>query len=251
MMEEVQKASPGASTQKNRHQPGGGGGKAFTMLNIAGKRQPMQDGRQFIREGFITLTALQANLVLSECSYENQRKINDDQVRVLAELVRRGQWEPKDKIDFAEIDGRLYLVNGYHRMHMQVFCGSPIEWTIVIHRCKTMNDVRSLYYKFDTNTRIRSGAQILAGINFSEEHDLTKQVSSALFNAVPFIASKFKGSKKDRDLFSTRIVDHRLELAKEYIPAAQIYDQCLRGVTARVKSKFLSGGVSGVALVSL
>lgn len=212
---------------------------------------PSGDIRTFVQEGFVTLRADQANQILLHAEYDRQRKIDQLHVDVLADIMKRGQWAPKDKIDFARMGNTLIMVNGYHRMRGQVQCGKTIEWTIVIHPCKTVEQVRALYYKFDTNTRTRQASQILAGIDFADKNELAKQTATALYNAIPVIASGFSKSRTDRDHLTNRVVDRRVAYAEKYVPAAKVYEGCLAGLQPRIKSKFLSAGVMAVALVTL
>lgn len=221
------------------------------MLNVVQKPLIGQDCAAFVREGFTTLSALNANVILRECAYDHQRKISKSHVEVLADIMRRGGWEPKDKLDFALIDGTLILVNGYHRMNAQVLSGKTLEWTVVIHPCMTMREVHNLYYKFDTNTRIRTGSQIVAGMGFADEHGLSATMAEKLFNAVPIIANNFSKAVKDRDTLTTRVVDRRIELAKAYVAAARQYEECLGRMPVKVGAKFRSAGVTAVALVTL
>lgn len=223
----------------------------ISMLNVVERTAIPQGIESFVREGFTIFSAVEANQVLLHAAYDRQRKISEDHVRVLADIMKRNQWEPKDKLDFALLKGELILVNGYHRMSAQVASGKPIEWTVVVHPCRTLDQVRGLYYKFDTNTRIRQGAQVLAGIGFSDKHEISRKMSSALFNAVPIIASNFSKSIKDRDVLANRVMDRRLEIASQYVPAAKVYESCLEGLPVKVKAKFLSAGTTAVAIVTL
>ena len=223
----------------------------LNMLNVVEKQVQPQGLEAFVVEGFTSLSPLNANHILREGTYDRQRKVSKEHVEVLADIMRRGCWEPKDKIDFALYDGRLTLVNGYHRMHAQVLSGKTILWTIVVHPCRSLDDVRSLYYKFDTNTRIRGAAQILSGVGFADETGLSKIMSAALYGAVPVIAAGFSKAPRDRDYLTTRGTDRRLMVAREYVPAAKRYEECLGRLPARVGSKFRSAGVTAVALVTL
>lgn len=240
----------GISPKKKAGAPEGGR-QGVNMLNVLDMTERTQGIRAFIREGFTALTAVQANQVLLQAEYEGQRAISATHVDVLADLMKRGQWLPKNQIDFADIDGRLVLVNGYHRMNAQVASGKTILWTIVIHPCRDDAEVRSLYYKFDTNARTRTGVQIIAGIGFADQHGLSAGMAAKLFNAIPIIASGFSKAVKDRDTLTTRVTDRRLALAREYAPAARLYEQCLGRLPIKVGSKFRTAGVTAVALATL
>lgn len=222
-----------------------------TMLNILKDAPAAQGPLAFVQEGFTAFSPLEANAILKEAAYDRQRKISADHVSVLADLMRRKEWEPRDKVDFALLNDRLILVNGYHRMTAQVMSGATIEWTVVIHRCKDEEAVRSLYYKFDTNTRVRTSSQIMAGVDFAGTHGLNGKVASALFNAVPVIASGFKYGHKAKDVLTNKVMDRRLRVAGEYVAAAKKFQACLDGAPVKIRSKLLRGGVTAVALVTV
>lgn len=204
----------------------------------------------FIKEGFVEFTGIQANTVLRECPFEGQRKVSKDHVKVLADIMMRGKWESKDKLDFAIVHGQPILINGYHRMHAQVQCGKSVLWTVVIHECESMDQVRALYYRFDTNTRIRTGVQVIDALNFAECTELSKGMADALYRSVPLLANYFSNARKDKDILAARAVDRRIAIANEYVDAAQKYEAAITGCTGAFKRKLMNGGVAAVALAT-
>lgn len=219
--------------------------------------QSSQDPLGFVREGFVTFTPAQASAVLRECTYDRQRKIDKLHVATLRELMQRGSWTPKDKLDFAIMGGRLILVNGYHRMTAQADSGKSIEWTVAIHECRDIADVRGLYFKFDTNVRKRSENNILQGVGFGEQHGILAKTAKALYRAAPIIASGLMvGSVQIRggstaDLRVQRIVDARLEFAEQFAAEAKAIETLMKPADKRVAGKMMSGGFFAVALVTM
>lgn len=204
----------------------------------------------FIREGFVTLNPAQMNTILRECEYDRQRNIDANHVAVLAEIMRRGQWEVRDKLDFARLNGRLILVNGYHRAHAQVAAGLNVEWTIVIHDVKSLEDVRALYTRFDTNVRTRGSDAILNGYSF-DQYGLLAVTARGLFNAAPIIADGLAAYRQGRGSFARRIMEDRLAVARSFVDEARIYDGFVRELPLKQRSKFLTSGTMAVALVTL
>lgn len=240
---------PGKSTQKESRQPGGGGKE--NAMNVVTMVAP--DGQadlSFISEGFHTFTAAQANIVLRECHFDGQRAISKDHVAVLADIMKHGKWEDKDKLDFAVLHGRPILVNGYHRMQAQIACGKAIRWTVITHQCRSMEDVRALYFRFDTNTRLRSAQAVLHAMDFGAKVGLLSSTAQALYNAVPIIANKFSFLPKDRDILSGRVIDKRIALASHYVDAAQKLEAAITGAERGFKKKLLSSGVFAVGLAT-
>lgn len=223
----------------------------LTMLSVverpdAGKSK--QEVLDFLYEGFCKISAVEMNRVLLACQYENQRQISERHVSVLADLMARGQWLPKSQIDFAVLGGQLILINGYHRAYAQVKSGKSIEWSVVFHPVKTQADLRSLYFGFDTNVRIRNSREILRASEFAAIHGLPAEIADSLYRAVPYIAAGFRMT--DRDFLADKQVDRRLSIATEYAKAAANYAACIDGVAQRRKMKFKGASVTAVAVVT-
>lgn len=210
----------------------------------------------FIREGFTKLTPSQASLILRECAYERQRNIDKAHVSTLREHMRLGLWADKDKLDFARLpNGTLVLVNGYHRMSAQAATTIDILWTVAIHSAQTIDDVHALYFKFDTNLRRRSDANIVQAVGFAERHGLTKTIAKAVYAAVPTIAAGMvignrPPGEANSAVFMRRITDLRLEQAERLAPMAARYQTWIEDALPGLRKKLLSVGVVSVALVT-
>lgn len=204
----------------------------------------------FIYEGSARLSALEMNRILRECAYEHQRNISERHVLVLADLMRRDKWQPKSQIDIAVLDGRYVLVNGYHRGYAQVRSGKTIEWNIALHRVKAEADLRVLYHAFDTNIRIRKGRDILRAAEFSELTGVPPEVAASLYNAVPFIASKFFMAKGSRNVLVDKQADRRLDFAREYAKAAQRFAAACEGMPQHRRLKLKGGAVMAVGVIT-
>lgn len=212
---------------------------------------PDQQGvRDFITEGTCALSALEMNRVLQNCGYEHQRSISERHVLVLADLMKRGRWNPKSQIDFAVVDGRYVLINGYHRAYAQVRSGKQIVWNIALHQAKSEADLRSLYYAFDTNVRTRGSRDILRAAEFGDLTGVTGEIADALYRAVPYLASKFQTDPKHKNFLVAKQVDQRLAIAAEYAKAANRLAAAIDGMPGSRRPKFKSGAVVAVAVAT-
>lgn len=241
------------ATQKIGRKPEGSGRGNHTMLKVIespheGKSK--QESLDFLYEGFVRLSPLEMHRILNICAYEHQRAVSERHVAVLTDLMMRGKWQPKGQIDFAVLNGKFILINGYHRGYAQVRSGKTIEWSVVLHQCKTAAELRSLYFAFDTNIRIRGSQEILRANEFAETHGLPKTMADSLYRAVPFIASKFATNPKDKNFLVEKQIDRRLELAAEYAKPAARFAAVLEGASGPRKKKFLSGAVTAVAVIT-
>lgn len=212
---------------------------------------PDQQGvRDFLTEGVTSLSPLEMNRALNNCGYEHQRNISERHVAVLADLMKRGRWQPKSQLDFAVLDGRYILINGYHRAYAQVKSGKTIVWNIALHNVKTEGDLRSLYHAFDTNVRIRLGRDILRASEFTDVTGVPAEVAASLYLAVPFLASKFVMDKAHRNFLVDKQADRRLEIANDYAKAASRFAAAIDGMPGSRRMKFKGGAVTAVAVAT-
>lgn len=199
-----------------------------------------QDELAFVREGFVTFTPTDAQIVLEKCRYEFQRDETRAQAYLdgLAEQMRRGLWLPKTQIDFARVGGQLLLVNGYHRMTAMVMAKTPITWSVVIHECADMQEVRSLYWRFDTG-RTRSTSNIINGIGLADDLGLGKKAASVFWSAAQVIdlGLRFRYHEKDG---RSILADERIAILKEYTPEAREYEAALALAIPPVRKKLLT-----------
>lgn len=219
------------------------------MLQLL-KDKDQQSIADALVEGFTTLAPLEMNRVLQECGYEYQRNISERHVAVLADLMTRGQWQPKSQIDFAYLNGRYILINGYHRAYAQVRSGKTIQWTIAIHRVKAETELRSLYHAFDTNIRIRGNRDILRAAEFAETYALPAEMAASLYQAVPYLASKFATRQSDKKYLIERQVDRRLEVATAYAKAAGRFSACMEGMSGSRRTRLKGGAITAVAVAT-
>lgn len=212
---------------------------------------PDQQGvRDFLTEGVTGLSPLEMNRVLQNCAYDHQRPVAERHVAVLADLMRRGHWQPKSQIDFAVLNGRYILINGYHRAYAQVRSGKTIQWSIALHRVKTEADLRALYHAFDTNIRMRGTRDILKASEFTDVTGVPAQMADSLYRAIPYIASKFITDPRHRNFLAIKQVDRRLEIATDYAKAASRYAAALDGIGGPRKKKLMGGAVTAVAVAT-
>ena len=209
----------------------------------------------FISEGFISFTPEQAAWIVRDRRYDRQRDETKakGRIAVFAEQMSRGIWTQRTQIDFAILNGELIMVNGHTRMRAQEKADAEIVWSVVLHPCETMDDVRKLYYTFDTNVGIRSAENILNGVAFDEMTGLKKQFGLALWKAAPIVASRLEMGKRkmtDEELFAQRLTDDRLSIAMQYLEEALILQTAFANAPIREKRKLRSGGLFALGIVT-
>jgi hypothetical protein len=209
-----------------------------------------QGVRDFLTEGVASLSPLEMNRVLDNCGYDHQRAVSERHMLVLADLMSRNRWQAKSQIDFAVLNGRYILVNGYHRAYAQVRSGKTIKWNIALHPVKTEAELRALYYAFDTNVRTRGDRDILKAAEFTDLTGVPAEIAASLYRAVPFLASKFCMGPKEINFLATKQADRRLQIAGEYSKAAQRFGAAIDGMPATRRGKLKGGAVTAVAVAT-
>ena len=222
----------------------------YTPMQIKPKLVPPQPGT-FIAEGNITINPAQAGWIYRELGYEHNRKVSVPHAKKLAEYMRRGQWMSKSTIDFARLsDGRLILVNGHHRMMGQSMTGVDLVWNVIFHDCANDDEVKALYYRFDTEVRKRSASNIVSGVGIGEELGLTRQTATALFNASSVIANGLRMTCAVRGE-TTALIDDRLAICTEYSREAALMQVYLSKAPSAVSRKLRQASEFSVALATM
>ena len=222
---------------------------AAPTFNLKAPRTAMD----IIKAGIVDMPAVDAAMILRECRFEGQtRDLNlagKAHINVLAEIMRRGQWRNFSKIDFALVDGRFYLVNGYHSLGAQAESGRKIKWVVAIHGCTNMDAVRAIYHSFDTNVRPRSTETILAAANLAEELGISRTTAKNLYSAVVVIASGFVFDRKNLDHVLRRMIDDRISWCRRFKNEAQRWEKATQKAPPTVRQRLLNQGAFAVALV--
>jgi hypothetical protein len=214
----------------------------------------MTQPHSVIRDGVVTLTADQAQYVLVNYGYENNRDWTRamKHVEVLAEQMRRGQWLDRSQIDFVSMpDGRLILVNGHHRMAAQSQANVTIRWQVTVRPCQDMSEVASIYARHDTNLRARTPANIMQAMGLAETCGITPGTAMALWRAAPIISNGMRAGKTDDDFLARNIADDRFKVATSYAAEARAYEYAIKRAPTKMKKKLTqSGSIAAVALVT-
>lgn len=206
----------------------------------------------FISEGNLRLRPAQAGWIARELGYEHNRKVTPLHVAKLAEYMRRGQWLDKSALDFARLpDGRLILVNGHHRMAAQAQTAVDVTWNVIIHDVRNENDVRALYYRFDTEVRKRSAANIVGGVGLAEDCGIRKETATALWNASQIIANDMRFRRYDQVEKIDVLVDERLTVCRNFASQAKVMERFISTAPAFIRPKLKTVSIFSIALVTL
>lgn len=220
-------------------------------MKVIKELRPDKGPTAFIRDGVAVWTPRHANTAFQHCRYEKNRdeKRGKSHIDALCRQMQNGEWLSRSPLDFALLpDGKLILVNGHHRLLAQVQSGQDIEWQIIIHDCADMDEVRNLFWRFDTVIRKRSTQNVLAGVDAAESLGLSKTASFALVRASVFIESGMVPTQGQAHKQYTPA--EKLRLMSEWADEAAAYELAVSLAPAKMRRKLYIGQVMGVALIT-
>lgn len=205
-----------------------------------------------IREGRMVITTEIAERILREANYGGQRKTYDHHVTLLADDMRRSTWIDGSQIVFVRHDGRLFLINGQHRLHAVIASQRDQMFQVFIHDdVKSEAEIARLYYHFDVVQRQRSVPEILNAVGVSERHSISKGMAVATYRAAALIANGLSIPSYQQNPVLARSVDRRLDTARAWWPTAAALEQIIESADRKLRVRLLTAGTVAVALVTL
>lgn len=205
----------------------------------------------FIYDGVAVWTPRHANTAFNLCRYDKNRDESrgKSHIDALSRQMQSGEWLSRSPLDFAQLpDGKLILVNGHHRLLAQVQSGQDIEWQIIIHDCADMDEVRNLFWRFDTVIRKRSTNNVLAGVDAAENLGISKTTSTALSRAAVFIENGMLPVQGQGARQYTPA--EKLRFMSDWAEEAAFYEVAVNLAPAKMRRKLYTAQVMSVAMIT-
>lgn len=208
-----------------------------------------------LREGPVVISPSLAERILEETHFDGQRKTDPVYVQSHLESVNRGLWL-RSPIAFCKVGYRYYLVNGKHRITMCSIGSRDLEFTITIHECKNIDEVISIYARYDTIARPRSKHQIINAYDLSGNMGVKSHIARAVYEAVPLLMNGlspifYQDEKSDSMRAKMNIPDIRNEAARAWTRQAVEFQGAIEKAPARVKKTLTSSTATAVSLMIL
>jgi hypothetical protein len=203
-----------------------------------------------ISEGRQVITPLLAQQILDQAPYEGQRKFQEEHAEKWVFFIQGGTFLRDQGISFGRLNGRLYLLNGQHRLRAVVKSGKAISFDITIFECQIEQELSDHYKRFDTESLPRSTKDIIRGDSMISE-EMPGQYVQRVCEAIPWIEARFKHIAKRKMPIIARIKEQRLMLAHQWEREAKLYRVLSKGITAVKTNRFYSGVTLACALVTL
>lgn len=204
--------------------------------------------------GVVNLAPGTAKRILEDLNFPGQRRV--DAVRSFRHKVRitEGVWSEAYPIHFASLpDGRLWLVDGQHRLTVISGLEAAIKVTIRIVEMLSEQAARNFYAGFDDKGSVRTNVQILDAVGIADKLNLSNRMARAVYEAAPIIMNKLEpltGSSHVRSNPGLFVHEHRLATVAEWAEQAKQYEQIIEGA-GLLYEKLRKTGAVAVALYTL
>lgn len=192
--------------------------------------QPVQP--LVIREGRQTFSPSKSARTLAECAFAGQRPIKDGHVATLRIAMVKGNFTAGTQLHFARLRGRLYLVNGHHRLHAHSLTDAPLEFQVLITDCDSEEEVAQLYYRHDTVSVVRGLADVVRASGAAGAAGVSETDARRTLAAVKVIVGRFSRAMSHlQEVKNLREPDEILAAAVPWWPYAKTYFALIEGAS--------------------
>lgn len=205
---------------------------------------------QRLHEGRYIIGPDEAFRILNTNSYAGQRPLLDTHIEVLANSMRAGTFAGGTQLSFARLpDGRLDLINGYHRLSAVGRANVPIEFVVTIHDCADEQEIGTLYFRFDTVLRKRTTNDAIRSTGAAAANDMCSDADAKhVIAAVKVIGCDFRslsGNPKARHFADPDVVFAR---ANSWWDAGRTYLSLINSADKTLKDRLKRQGVMAVGM---
>lgn len=205
-----------------------------------------------IREGRMTFTPEMSQRTLAECAFEGQRPIKDGHVATLRMAMMKGNFTAGTQLHFGRLNGRLYLVNGHHRLHAHSSTGAPLEFQVLITDCANEREVAQLYWRHDTVSATRGLGDVVRAAGSGEQHGVTESDARRTLAAVKVIVARFaRAMQHSQEVKNLREPDEILAAAAPWWPHAKTYFTIIDGAARDIRVCLNRQHVVAAGLITL
>lgn len=207
------------------------------------------------KNGVITLTPEGARVILEHLNFPGQRKIKEE-TRVFSHSYRiiKGDWLEGHVITFAELpDGRIWLMDGQHRLTAISKCGQNVAVTIRVVPVENEREAGEFYAGFDMASSVRTEAEVIEATGTAKKAGLSPKVTKAVAEASPILSNNMEpiagaAMRKNVALFQQSA---RMDAVSDWATEARIFEQITSKAKRQLRERLLKSGPMAVALYTL
>ena len=207
-------------------------------------------------DGVVKIAPGIARRILDELNFPDQRKVDSSRIYSHGDNIRRGDWMEGHPITLVLLpDGRIWLVDGQHRLNAIASQDQAIAVTVRIVSMESEKEARFFYAGFDQKNSVRTDRQILDAVDITGETGLRSATTTHLFRAAPLLLNGLEpiaavvARATDSDVF---LQANKLAIVREWSAEAKAFEKVLDRATIKgLRLKLCGAGVMAVALYTL
>lgn len=207
------------------------------------------------KNGVVSISNGIAKRILSELNFPGQRDIYSSRVYGKALAIISGEWMESYSIDFAALpDGRIWLVDGQHRLTAISEQQSIVSATIRLIDVDSEADAKRLYTGYDQGESVRTTKQILDAVGIAKTLEISDRLSRAIYEAAPVLLNNMEpitGSQHVRTSPHIFAKQKRMEAISEWATEAKEFEKIIKPAAPALKVKLMSSGPLAVGLYTL
>lgn len=205
--------------------------------------------------GAIKLRPEIAKQILKELNFPGQRPIYSSRVYGKSLAIITGEWIESFPIDFAVLpDGRIWLLDGQHRLTAISEQQSTVLVTIRLLAVDSEKEAKKLYAGYDQSDSVRTTKQILDAVGVAKELGISERLARSIYEAAPILLNNMEpivGSSNVRLHPDVFIKQKRMEAIPAWVKEAKEFDEITSPAAAALKAKIKTQGPLAVGLYTL
>lgn len=205
--------------------------------------------------GVVNIAPGIAQRILDDLNFPGQRNIDSRRVYGHKHAIVKGDWMDSYPLHFAALpDGRIWLVDGQHRLTAIASQDSTVPVTIRIIEVESEKEARTFYAGFDGKGSVRTNVQILDAVGLSGELGLSNRMTRAVYEAAPLLLNNLEplsGSANMKQNPSIFLQSARMQAVTEWAKEAREFEDITKRAGKGLYDKLRKTGPVAVALYTL
>jgi len=171
---------------------------------------------------------------VDEAPFEQQRRLREHHVLLLAQEMESRSFIPHSSIVFAEYGGKDYLIDGQHRLKAIWLYGKPVKMPTLRLHARSMREIQEWYASIDQGLKRTAGDAIRAQ-GLAQEIRVSDRQAGRLSAAVRQIATGFVdttagvGMTRGKEVRAARSNAFVSRLMRDWAPEGRLYFDLLHG----------------------
>lgn len=207
-------------------------------------------------DGVVNLAPGVARRMLDELNFPDQRDLDPGRVYGHRYAIVSGDWLEGHVITFVLLpDGRVWLVDGQHRLTAISQGDSTVPTTLRLVQVESEREAREFYAGFDKRSSVRTNMQLISAVKPDGVDGLSTRLAGKVYEATPILMNNLEpltggvNHRKHPELFMQA---NRMRAIAEWSKEALAYQELLKHSTSGLRQKLIGNtGVIAVALYTL